>query len=98
VDVSQRQGRYRVKRDANQGEIEGALTEAHYIWHDTSRLGSGFPDLVALSRAGRIVMLEIKAPGGSMTKDERDFHLLWTGAPLYVVRSGQEAVDVLEGL
>ncbi len=93
--MTERQGRYRVKRDANQGEIEDALTQAGYVWFDTSKVGRGFPDLTVMTKRGAIVLLEVKAPGGTLTMDEKVFHFLWQGAPVLTVYSAEEALRVL---
>ncbi len=94
--MSQRQGRYAVKRDANQGEIEDALTKAGYVWFDASKLGRGFPDLVVKLKHGTIILVEVKDGRGGLTPDERAFHALWDDAPVYVARDAAELIAFLE--
>lgn len=93
--MSQRQGRYAVKVDANQGEITKALTEAGYTWVDTHALGHGFPDLMVQARNGALVLLEVKTADGRMTDDEKLFFTQWRGSPIYVVRTAGDALSVL---
>lgn len=50
---------------------------------DTSRLGSGFPDLV-VGLAGLSLLVEVKDGSKSpsrrrLTKEENEFHVMWTG-------------------
>lgn len=47
------------RTDANHAEIMLALTALGWYVHDTSRLGDGFPDLVA-ARGGVLRLVEVK--------------------------------------
>ena len=51
--------RRRARTDANHAEMTAALRRCGWTVLDTSRLGSGFPDLLA-ARAGRIELIEVK--------------------------------------
>jgi Holliday junction resolvase len=51
--------RRRARTDANHAEIREALRACGWTVIDTSRAGSGFPDLVA-AKAGRIELIEVK--------------------------------------
>jgi hypothetical protein len=51
--------RRRARVDANHASIVKALRSCGWVVVDTSRLGSGFPDLVA-ARGGRLELIEIK--------------------------------------
>ncbi|MFA6204303.1 MAG: hypothetical protein WC710_14090 [Gallionella sp.] len=93
--MTERQGRYRVKRDANQGEIEQALTAAGYVWFDTSKLGGGFPDLAVKLKQGSILLIEVKDGKGQLTPDERVFHDLWEDAPVIVARNPEDLIAYL---
>jgi hypothetical protein len=42
------------------------------------------------------VLLEVKAPGGSLNDAERLWHMRWVLGPVYVVRSIEEALEVTE--
>ena len=96
--MSERQGRYAVKADANQPEVVKALQEAGYIVHDTHALGHGFPDLCVMAASGAIVLLEVKTQAGRLTADEVAFFETWHGAHVYQVRSGAEAVALCRSL
>ena len=61
------------RTDTNHAEIRDALRGLGYRVVDTSRMGTGFPDLIAIMPDGRVVMIEIKRPGGGFTSDEVEF-------------------------
>lgn len=96
--MSERQGRYAVKADANQREIVAALQDAGYTVHDTHALGHGFPDLCVMARSGAILLFEVKGEKGRLTPDEVAFFMAWRGAPVYMVRTAAEAVGLCEVL
>ena len=62
-----------------------------------SGLKAGFPDLFIIFN-GRITGIELKAPGGVLTKVQRDMHLLLRGAGMmtYVCHSVDEVLDALD--
>lgn len=69
--------------DANHAEIAAAFRQLGYSVADTSRLGSGFPDLV-VAKAGRTVLVEVKDGAKppskrKLTKDEQTFADAWRG-------------------
>lgn len=51
--------RRRARVDANHASIRAALRSCGWTVLDTSRLGHGFPDLLA-ARGGRIELIEVK--------------------------------------
>ena len=78
--MSEKAAVYRTRRrasrvDGNQGDIERALSAAGYKVVDTSSLGSGYPDLVAVDKTGRTYLIEVKRDDGNekFTKKEVDF-------------------------
>ena len=79
--------------DANQAEIVEALRAAGALVHCTHTVGDGFPDLVA-AIDGEVFLLEIKSPGGRLTKAEQRFHNVWCEY-VRVVRSPMEALEAL---
>lgn len=79
------------RKDQNQKEVERTLTDAGIPWTDTSRFGSGFPDMLALV-FGEWHALEVKMPGESLTPDEETFHKKFKEAPLHIVYSGDHAL------
>ena len=86
--------KYAKKTDNNQQEIMDALRAAGYYTLDMSRVGQGFPDLLCVNKAGQVVLLEVKTPGGRLTEAEQRFHAEYKGA-LYVVRSAEMALEYL---
>ena len=87
-------GRIAARVDKNHAEIVRGLRQAGLIVHDTSRLGGGFPDLVVL-REGHAILLEVKTAKGKLTKDEKEFFDTWQGGPVYIVRSVEEALQIM---
>ena len=82
--------------DANHGEIIAALRRAGCVVHDTSRQGGGFPDCIAATPRGRLVMLEIKdgakpPSARKLTDAEAEFHATW-GHHVAVVTSAADAL------
>ncbi len=67
----------RVRRaDANQPEIVAYLRGLGYHVAHTHTIGHGFPDLLVSKKVKGIpwsALLEVKAPGGKLTKDEQEF-------------------------
>jgi hypothetical protein len=80
--------------DGNQNDIVSALRMAGYDTYLTFRVSCGFPDLLVVSKSNIPVLLELKMPGEKLTTDEKDFHANYT-APLCIVRSAEEALDVM---
>jgi hypothetical protein len=83
--------------DGNQKEIVKALhsPEHNYNVIPVFRVGCGFPDLLVVSKSNIPVLLELKMPGEKLTTDEKLFHANYT-APLCIVRSAEEALDVMQ--
>lgn len=90
--------RRRARVDANHGAIVDALRRVGWIVVDTSRLGRGFPDLLA-ARRGVIKLVEVKDGAKpksrqALTEDERALHgvLALAGVPVSIVTSVEDAV------
>lgn len=58
---------------------------------------AGHPDLIAYGREGRVALLEIKAPGGSLSEAQRRLlpDLQARGFPVFVVDTVEDAVEAL---
>ena len=83
------------KSDANQPAIVEALRKAGYFVVDTHSMRHGFPDILAVTKSGINVLIEIKSPGGRMTDDEEAFHAAFPGA-LGIVYSVDEALQLMQ--
>lgn len=83
--------RHAVKLDQNHAPIVAALRKVGAEVIELARYGLS-PDVLCLFR-GRMILLEIKVPGGSLEESQRK--LLDAGWPLVVVRSIDEALDAI---
>lgn len=85
------------KSDANQAAIVLALRQVGCVVTDTHRLGDGFTDqFVYVPMTGHIHVLEIKVPGGKLTKRERVWHELHAGCEyVHIVFSVEEAFEAV---
>ena len=83
------------KPDANQAAIVAALRQVGCVVTDTRRLGDGFPDLfVSVPTTGHIHAIEVKSPGGRLTKREKAWHALHAGCEyVHIVFSIDEAFE-----
>lgn len=88
------------KTDANHANVRDGLRQIPGCTvRDTSGIGGGFPDLVVGMR-GVTLMLEVKdgakAPSArKLTAAQQNFVENWTGSPIWVVESLQQAVDIV---
>ena len=79
--------------DARHGEIVAALRKIGCEVQDLSRVGGGVPDLICKLRF-RIMLLEVKSPGGKLTPHQVEWHLRWS-PHVAVVQSPEEAIEVM---
>jgi len=77
--------------DANQAEIVQALRSVGAGVCSLADLGHGVPDLLVCYRR-HLFLIEVKAPKGELTPDERAWHALW---PVSVARSIEDALRVV---
>lgn len=70
--------RWAARTDSTQTAIVEALRDIGCEVAVTSRVGGGFPDLVA-SRAGDTVLIETKTKGGKLNPAQTKFHQRWRG-------------------
>lgn len=85
--------RYARRVDRNHAAIRDGLRQVGYKVFDCSRLGGGFPDLLAWD-GKRLTLLEVKMPGEYLTIDEELFHKVF---PVAVVRNVDEAIEACTG-
>jgi hypothetical protein len=88
------------KVDANQGEIVAALKSRGCLVQSLAGMAGGVPDLLVGNRRGHLILMEVK--DGSLVPSARElapdqvrWHAAWRGFPVYVVKSVQEALDVV---
>ncbi len=89
---------YARKVDANHKDVREALRKAGWHVEDCSRVGGGFPDLLAI-KGSRIEFVEVKdgakvKSAQKLTPDQEKFHaaLLQAGVVVKVLRSIKDAV------
>lgn len=80
--------------DTTHAQIRDGLRDLHVTVYDASMFGRGFPDLVCGYR-GRLVLLEVKTPGGKLRQSQIDFFTMFLDCPVYVVESLQQACEKL---
>lgn len=83
------------KVDTNHLEIKMALISAGYPTWDCSSYGRGISDLLVMSKSCKFVALEVKHGKGKLTPDEVQFFTTFAGAPCYVVRSIEDALEAM---
>lgn len=78
---------------------EGRRSVANGRMMKATGLLPGFPDLILLAPGGRVAFLEVKAPAGRVSSAQSEAHAMLErlGHHVAVVRSQDEAVDVLRG-
>lgn len=87
--------RYAARVDNSHALIRDAIRKAGFYTFDTHALGGGFPDLLAVSRSGRVILFEIKSPGEWLTPREAVFFEEYPAA-LHVIHTAEEAIGYLE--
>lgn len=80
------------KRDANEPLIVDYLEAAGCSVLKVNEAGK--PDLVAF-KSGRVWLIEIKQPKGKLRERQTAFQAKWTGPPIHVVRTVDEAAKLL---
>ena len=86
--------RYAKRTDENHGEIRDGLRQAGYVVKDLSRCGEGVPDLL-VAGSGRGVMFEIKYGNAKLTDAEKEFHEMFHGLGVYIVRTLEQALEIM---
>jgi len=79
--------------DSNQAEIVAKLRDAGVTVQHLHTVGFGCPDIAA-GYAGTTYLLEIKSPGGKLTKFEQIWHAGWRGQ-VAVIHSAEEALKIM---
>jgi len=91
--------RHKASLDANHTEIVAQLRHIGATVVDLAKVGKGCPDLLVGWR-GKTYLMEIKTKTGHMRATQEQFFRSWTGGYIAVVRSFDDAYNVLtmEGL
>ena len=80
------------RTDANHAEIRDAMRAAGATVEDMSGSGKGMPDTLVYTADGRLLLVEIKMPKGTLTAAQVRFHARF---PVNVVRSVEEAIRLI---
>jgi Holliday junction resolvase len=84
-------GRFNARRDANEPLVVDALKAQGF---NVERVGGkGFPDLV-ITKGGQAWFCEVKMPKGKLNEHQQAFKARWTGPPILVLRTVEDALRV----
>jgi len=85
------------RTDLNQKMIVSALREAGATVQHLHGVGQGCPD-IAVGHRSLTYLLEIKAPGGSLTPQQLEWHQNWRGHAIVVenVEDALRAIGVID--
>ena len=86
--------RSRGKVDLNHGIIRDGLRQVGYFVWDTSDVGKDFPDLLAVSKSGITVLLEVKTEGEYPSEGQVLFLFRYPG-PISLVFDIDDALEVM---
>ena len=91
--------RHKASLDANHTEIVAQLRQIGATVVDLAKVGKGCPDILVGWR-GKTYLMEIKTKTGYVRATQEQFFRSWTGGHIAVVRSFDDAYNVLtmEGL
>jgi len=89
--------RFRQKLDDNHKAIVAAFTYCGALVADLSNAGGGVPDLLIGFR-GMLFCVEIKSPKGALSLKQKEFFAQWSEYPAIVIRTVDEAMDVMKVL
>ena len=74
------------RRDLLHKDVGKAFRAAGWFAFDTADLGGGFVDWLVCSPKGRVVLVEVKSPGGVLTDAEAKFSMEYPGEYVTVYR------------
>jgi hypothetical protein len=87
-------GRHGGAPDSNQKPIVEALKKCGATVQLITRVGHGCPDLLVGFRR-HTFLLEVKAAEGELQDNQVEWHRLWRGLPVSVVRTPLEALQAI---
>ena len=83
---------YAKRTDGNHTDIREAMRDGGAEVEDMSGVGKGFPDTVVYTADGRLLLVEIKMPKGTLTAPQVRFHARF---PVHIVRSVEDALKLV---
>ena len=86
----------RARVDKNHKEIVECFRKIGCSVLSLSAVGKGCPDLL-ISYQKQCYLVEVKDTGGTLRESQKEFMRTW-GSPVYVVRSKEECVSLLNQL
>ena len=87
----------RKRADDNQKEIVDTLRDIGVSVLVLSQVGGGAPDLLVGFR-GKEYLMEVKASKGKLRPGQKEFFDTWRGSKVFIVRSVDEALELLDCL
>ena len=84
---------YAKRTDGNHTDIRDAMRDGGAEVEDMSGAGKGFPDTVVYTADGRLLLVEIKMPKGTLTPPQVRFHARF---PVHIVRSVEDALELIK--
>lgn len=81
------------RTDGNHTAIRDAMRAAGAEVEDLSGSGRGMPDTLVFTKDGRLMLVEIKMPKGTLTAPQVRFHARF---PVYIVRSVEDALELIK--
>ena len=80
------------RTDGNHAEIRDAMRKAGAEVEDLSGSGRGMPDTLVYTADGRLLLVEIKMPKGTLTAPQVRFHARF---PVHIVRTVEDALKLV---
>lgn len=80
------------RTDGNHKDIRQAMRDAGCEVEDMSGSGKGFPDTLVYTADGRLLLVEIKMPKGTLTAAQVRFHARF---PVHIVRTVEAAIALV---
>jgi hypothetical protein len=80
------------RTDGNHAAIRDAMREAGATVEDLSGSGKGAPDTLVFTPDGRLLLVEIKMPKGTLTAAQVRFHARF---PVHIVRTVEAALALV---
>jgi hypothetical protein len=80
------------RTDGNHAEIRDAMRAAGAEVEDLSGSGKGMPDTLVYTADGRLLLVEIKMPKGTLTAPQVRFHARF---PVHIVRTIEAALELV---